>query len=95
LTAIDQDSSGNHQSYAQGDTIAWTADAPGKRGKYVAVFNIGDDPVDLDLSWADVGVKTGEAAVRDLWGRKDIGTAARLQTTLPPHASILYRVSPQ
>jgi alpha-galactosidase len=95
VLAIDQDSSGNHQSYAQGDTIAWTADAPGKRGKYVAVFNIGDDPVDLDLSWADVGVKTGEAAVRDLWGRKDIGTAARLQTTLPPHASILYRVSPQ
>jgi alpha-galactosidase len=32
--------------------------------------------------------------LRDLWEHKDLGAAGALTVTLPPHGSILYRLSP-
>ncbi len=45
---VNQNSTDGHQSYHEVDTIASTADVPGKRAKYVAVFNIGDAPKTID-----------------------------------------------
>lgn len=90
---VDQHSRGGHQSYRDGDIVAWTADAPGADGKYVAVFNIGDSQRVAELKWSDVGVAGEEVAVHDLWGRKDLGLAQNLRVSLAPHASIFYRVT--
>jgi len=95
VIAVDQHSSGNHQSYAKGTIIAWLADVPGGRDKYVAMFNIGDSAENVDLSWADVGVNATKAVVRDLWERKDVGTLERIHANLKPHASAFYKISPQ
>jgi alpha-galactosidase len=95
VIAVDQHSSGNHQSYAKGTLIAWLADVPGGREKYVAVFNTGDSAESVDLSWADVGVNAKRAVVRDLWQRKNIGTREGIQENLKPHAAVLYKISPQ
>ena len=92
VLAVDQDSSGAHQSYRQADTIAWTADAPGGNAKYVAVFNIGDAAENADLSWSDVGITARHARVRDLWAHKDLGTHDRVNVSLAPHASIFYKI---
>jgi alpha-galactosidase len=95
VLAVDQASSGGHQSYHQGDTIAWTADAPGGSAKYVAVFNIGDAPASVDLGWADVGIHAKHANIRDLWAHTDLGKQDRIKVSLAPHASTLYRVEPK
>lgn len=90
---VNQNSTGGHQSYHDGDTIAWTADAAGKNAKYVAVFNIGDAPKDVELKWSDVNVAAKTPAVRDLWGRKDMGKPGNIHVSLAPHASVFYKVS--
>jgi hypothetical protein len=92
VLAVNQHSSGGHQSYKQGDTIAWTADAPDGRAKYVAVFNTGDAKQDARLSWSDVGLAGGRLDVRDLWQLKDLGKQEQICVSLEPHASALYRV---
>ncbi len=94
VIAIDQNSAGNHQSYSRGDVIAWLADVPDSRERYVAIFNVGDSPLSIDLAWSDVGVKATRAAVRDLWQRQDVGRLDRVRQSLRPHACILYKVSP-
>ncbi|MGB6431535.1 MAG: glycoside hydrolase family 27 protein [Candidatus Acidiferrales bacterium] len=95
VLAVDQNSTGGHQSYRQGDTIAWTADAPGGFAKYIAVFNVGDASESVDLTWADAGVPAKHAKVRDLWAHKDLGKQDRIQVSLAPHASVLYKVEPK
>jgi hypothetical protein len=95
VIAVDQQSSGNHQSYAKGNIIAWVADADRARDEYVAVFNVGDSNENVDLSWADVGVNAKRVVARDLWQRKDIGTRDGIHENLVPHASVLYKISPE
>jgi hypothetical protein len=94
VLAVNQSSAGGHQSYHQGDTIAWTADAPRGSARYVAVFNLGDAKQDVELSWSDVGIPAKHAKIRDLWTHKDLGKQNRLQVSLAPHASVLYNVQP-
>jgi len=94
VLAVNQSSAGGHQSYHQGDTIAWTADAPTGSAKYVAVFNLGDAEQDVELSWSDVGIPAKHAKIRDLWTHKDLGKQNHLQVSLAPHASVLYNVQP-
>jgi len=95
VLAVDQNSAAGHQSYHQGDTIAWTADAPGGAAKYVAVFNVGDAKQDVTLNWSDVGIPAKSAKVRDLWAHTDLGKQNRLQVSLAPHASALYKIDPK
>ena len=92
VLAVDQNSTGGHQSYRRGDTIAWTADAPGESAKYVAIFNVGESTESVNLSWPDVGIPAKLAEVRDLWTHKDLGSQDRISVPLPPHASALYKV---
>lgn len=94
VLGVNQNSSGGHQSYHQGDTIAWTADMPGKTTKYVAVFNIGDASRIVDLKWSDLSVAATTPEIRDLWARKDLGKQSALHVSLAPHASVFYQVSP-
>lgn len=89
---VNQDSSGGHQAYSHGDTVAWTADAPGSNSKYVAVFNLGEAKQSVDLKWWDVGISAKHAAVRDLWARSDLGVSEQIRVLLAPHASVLYKV---
>jgi hypothetical protein len=58
----------------------------------VAVFNLGDEPQQVDLAWQDVGLGFGARQVRDLWSARPLGNQARLRVLLAPHASALYRV---
>ena len=95
VVAVNQDSREEQQVLHQGDTIAWTskAGAEGGSSRYVAVFNTGDAPAPVDLSWASLGLPAGGARVRDLWRRSELGSKPGVQLTLAPHASVLYKVS--
>jgi hypothetical protein len=72
-------------------TVIWRAQPQGGSGVYVAVFNRGDTPDDVALEWNELGMVKGMPyALRDLWERKDAGSAKSLKVTVPAHASVLY-----
>jgi len=91
---IDQNSSGNRQVVERRNLRVWLADVPGGRDKYVAVFNLGDAAEPIHLSWMELGVQITHPAARDLWQHKNLGRQEDFDLTLPPHASVLYRISP-
>ena len=92
---VNQHSDNGREAYHQGDTIAWTADAPGSGAKYVTVSNIGDSPRAIHLPWKAIGLTAQKAGVRDLWTHKDLGTQANIDVTLEPHATALWKVTAQ
>ena len=75
-----------------GSLVVWKAIPESGGGHYVAVFNLGDAVQEVNYSWKDLGLPEGTHGVRDLWARKDLGKAVLLKTSLPAHASVLYRV---
>ena len=92
VIAVDQHSKGNHRLTTTGSFVVWTAEPETGSGHYVAIFNLADSPQAASYTWKDLGLTEGRHAVRDLWLRKDLGKAAALQTQLPAHAAMLYRV---
>jgi alpha-galactosidase len=92
---VNQHSDNGRQSFREGDTVAWTADVPGSKSKYIAVFNIGDTAKDIDLSWKSVEVHASKASVRALWLHKNTRDVSAIQVSLRPHASILVKVTLQ
>jgi alpha-galactosidase len=67
----------------------------------VALFNQRDDALDASVSWREIGLEPGSAAVRDLWAHGDSGVhvddgsiATRLKRTVPPHGVVMLRISP-
>jgi alpha-galactosidase len=98
VIAVDQHSSGNHPVISTEKTEVWLAEAGPDSAKgddqYLAVFNLTESKTVFSYEWKELGL-TGKAyLLRDLWEHKDLGSASALTVTLPPHSSILYRVSP-
>ena len=52
----------------------------------MAVFNLGDAAQEVSYGWKDLGLPEGSHAVRDLWARKELGTAGSLKGSLAAHA---------
>ncbi|MEU1529289.1 alpha-galactosidase D [Streptomyces fagopyri] len=76
-----------------GDQQVWGA--KNSDGSYtVALFNLGDAPASVTADWAAFGF-TGNASVRDLWNKSNLGTHKnRITEALPAHGSRLFTVKP-
>jgi alpha-galactosidase len=96
VLAVNQNSSNNRELFRKGDSIAWAADIPGSKSKYLALFNIGDgEPSEVKVSWTDLGL-SGSCSVRDLWKKSDLGRHENsFGAVLPAHGSGLYRITPE
>jgi alpha-galactosidase len=92
VIAVDQHSRENREHSRTGSLVVWTARPEEGTGHYVAVFNLADKTQDVTSSWKELGLADGNHAVRDLWARKDLGSATSLKTSLAAHATMLYRV---
>lgn len=91
VIAVNQASTANRPLQVQDGMRAWTAKAA-NGATYVALFNPGEKPLrpGVDLRWLNL---KGPVRVRDLWARRDLGTAAtRVEADLPPHGTGLYRL---
>jgi hypothetical protein len=95
VLAVNQQSTHNRELFARGNEIAWTADVPGTRSKYLALFNFGDDgPARIEVPWSELGL-SGQCAVRDLWQRREIGRFEKIfTTTIQVHGGGLFKVTP-
>jgi hypothetical protein len=97
VLAVNQNSANNRELYRRDGLIAWVADAPDSKDKYVALFNTRDaaETASVKVIFETVGLQ-GRCAVRDLWGRKDLGTfSGEFISPLPSHGAGLYRISPE
>jgi alpha-galactosidase len=104
VIAVDQHSHDNRAVLTTDTTAVWLArsgnyqfeeERGGNQNYYVAVFNIGDSEQTIRYEWKDLGLKGASYNVRDLWERKNAGSAPSLTVKLRPHASVLYGVWPR
>lgn len=94
VLTVNQKSENNRQLSRHNDLIVWTADVPGSKDKYVALFNASSAAADVSVDFAVLSLPAN-ANVRDLWGNQDIGAFKNTFTrTLKSHAAGLYRLSP-
>jgi alpha-galactosidase len=94
VIAVDQASDENRAVITTESTVVWTARADSGGGRYVAVFNLRDSEQQVGYVWNEIGLEGGaKYSMRDLWERKDLGSAESLRVTLGGHGCALYRVS--
>ena len=90
VIAVNQKTVGNH-ALSNGQKPLWVADMKDSTLKVLAVFNRTDAPTVVPVRLSDLGIRT--CNVRDLWQRKDIGSATEtLNCKIPPHGSLLYQL---
>jgi alpha-galactosidase len=94
VIAMDQHSTGNHPVIATGKTVVWVAQSNLTKTHYLALFNVSESSQTLQYAWKDLGFPPAKYKLRDLWERKDMGVAASVEVTVPPHGVILYRLAP-
>jgi alpha-galactosidase len=94
VLSVNQNSTNNRQLFRRGNHVAWAADIPDSKDKYLAVFNLGEDvetPVYVLL--ADLGI-SGECRIADLWSHENLGEFKKdFAPLLPAHGAGLYRIS--
>ena len=60
--------------------------------KAVGLFNLGEDPAKLSISWAELGI-SGRQEVRDVWRQKDLGKFRKeFQTEVPRHGVAFVKI---
>jgi hypothetical protein len=92
VLAVDQYSSGNHLLFTRGNQIAWIANAPRTRQKYLALFNLGGSPEEITVSWRELEM-AGKVPVRDLWKKENLGDYGKqFSARIAAHGAGLYRI---
>jgi alpha-galactosidase len=87
---VDQHSVSAHEFGRDGDLVAWVSVSENRDKDYLALFNLGDEPVHVDKTFAEYGfVDRAQYNVRDLWMRKEMGVLNALVVDLPAHGSVM------
>jgi hypothetical protein len=95
VLAVNQHGAGNRELWRRGDLVAWTADAPDGRVKYLAAFNLGEAPAAVEVPLSELGL-SGAYAARDLWSRQGLGASGgKLTAEVAAHGSRLFRLCPK
>lgn len=95
VIAVDQHSSNNRQLFRVDDQVAWVANAPDGKGKYLALFNLnGTAAAQVAAKLADLSFN-GDVTVRDLWSHQDLGTSSgTFSPEIASHGAGLYSIVP-
>jgi alpha-galactosidase len=92
---VDQDSLGKQAKVVRHSTADFVLVKDLNDGsKAVGIFNLGEQPQTLSVSWPDLGV-SGTQRVRDMWRQKDIGLLGNeFHADVRPHGVELVRLWP-
>jgi len=71
---------------------AWIASeqASSDPPRYLALFNLDDQPIHIQVKLSDLSAELEGLQLRDLWEQKDLPPSEEVDVTLAPHASVLY-----
>jgi alpha-galactosidase len=94
VIAVDQDAKGvqGHRVWNEGPLEIWVRPlADGSQA--AALFNRGESPFKITLDFKTIGAPAS-ARLRDLWARKDLGSAQDSYTAeVPKHGVVFLKVS--
>lgn len=86
---IDQTATGSRQAMHDHDMVAWTADLP--TGEHaLALFNIGDLPLEIAQPITAFGLPAGKWHVRDVWHATTLADDSSVHQQIPPHGCVLF-----
>jgi hypothetical protein len=93
VLAVNQYGENPRQLYNTGGKMVWFSHVSGSKDIYVALFNLNDEPGNVELSFESLGLK-GKVVVRDLWKRQDIGTfKGNYHQQVNKHGAALLKLS--
>ncbi len=95
VIAVDQQSSGSRAAISTDKEAVWLAEDISGPTQYLAAFNLQETPAVIEHGWNELGLAGKSYRLRDLWEHKDLRAAGSLRATLPPHGSVLYRITAQ
>ena len=100
VIGVDQNSRDNHpvDKLPSGfeNVRVWVAAGTQTQGRFLALFNLGEQPVSLESTWDKLGLDPGAHEARDLWEGRTLPASDTLKIRLPAHGSALYATtSPQ
>ena len=72
VIAVNQQGENPRQLYQKDGKAIWYSHAQGSKDMYVALFNLGEQPQDIDFTFASIGM-IGKITIRDLWKKQDVG----------------------
>ncbi|MGO4694980.1 glycoside hydrolase family 27 protein [Paenibacillus sp. 2TAB26] len=90
VLSLHRNGRGARQLYREQDRIAWTAQ--GDETLYVALFNASDQEDTVAVTLAQLGLADAPL-VRNLWARENLGSLNELSFSLPPHGSLLLKLT--
>lgn len=93
VIAVDQDKAGKggFRVSKNGDAEIWMKPLD-KGAVAVALFNVGETPVEIPVKWSDVKFE-GTPKVRDLWKHEDLGKVGSGYTAkVDPHGVVMLRL---
>jgi len=97
VIAVDQDALGIQGVLVKtvGDLAVWAKPLNESGVRAVAIVNKGLEPSpSVTVSWTELGLRAGNAEVRDLWQHADLGTTKDAFTaTVPSHDVVMLRVA--
>lgn len=90
VLAVNQHGIGNKLNYKEKDLRIWTAQTTNHgASNYIAILNLGDQPIEQDLPWSSIGIKNPNKPLRDTWTGTTLPASGTLHIRLNPHASML------
>ncbi len=92
VLAVDQSAKNSRPVVSNEKMIVWLAQSDSKDSYYLAVFNREESSAKFNYTWKDIGLADQEFGLRDLWERRDLGSARELTGNLESHASALYKL---
>jgi len=93
VISVDQHSTSARAVSTTDQAVVWVSRSTSANLQYVAIFNLSDRTSRLQYSGKDLGLDGVSFKLRDLWERRDLGTADAVAVTVPPHGVALYGVS--
>ena len=71
--------------------IVWTSHGDGGR-EYLALFNLKDAEVRVEVPLAKYGFRAERYAARDIWEKKDLGKVGKVAGVVAPHGVLLLEL---
>lgn len=93
---VNQNSINNHEFFNRENQIAWLADVPKSKDKYLAIFNLNDNNSEkIKISCRRLGFTNSGCQVKDLWNNAEFGIFQdEFVAEVKPHGAMLFRLQP-
>jgi hypothetical protein len=77
------------------DARIWTSSPRGRAPDTVALFNVGDAPLYVNVPWTALGLAPGSLPARNLWTGAVLAVSDRASFEIAPHDVVLLRLAPR